>query len=172
MKKKGKSITGPIDAAKKAVMDLFRKPLELLSGAETKIKGLMTDYTNEQERKAKEDQERLEKLAEKEAEKEKKKIDAKIERAEASGNLDKVEELQAQKETITPLEVPVVSAPPKAEGVSYRETWKAIVKDFKLLPDEYKLPNQSALDKVAQATKGKIPIPGVEFKMEKTTIIR
>jgi len=163
-----KTITGPIDQAKKAVMDLFKPPLELLEAASRKIKSGLIAYSNEQERLAAEERARLQKIAEKEAEAEKKKLEAKIERAKASGKEEKAEELEAQKEAIEPLAVPVIEAPvTQLKGVSYREKWTVEVVDFKLLPDEYKLPNQSALDKVAQATKGAIQIPGTKLHKEK-----
>lgn len=163
-----KEITVPLDTAKKSVMDLFRKPLELLESAERTIKKLMIGYTDEQERIAFAKQRELQRLAEIEAEKERKKLEAKIARAEASGKIDKVADLQEQKESIQSIVVPTVAAEvDKPQGVSYRLQYKAVVKDFALLPNEYKLPNQSALDKVAQATKGSISIPGVEFVSEK-----
>lgn len=166
--KQRKAITGPIDQAKSAVMDLFRTPLTALENAGKKIKRLIKEYSDEQERKAEEERERLRKIAEKEAEAEKKKLEARIERAKASGKEEKAEELEAQKESITPLDVPVItSSVPKLKGVSSRENWTAEVIDFKALPDEYKLPNQSALNKVANATKGSIPIPGVKFHKDK-----
>ena len=160
--------TAPIDQAKKAVMDLFRVPLTALENAGKSIKGLLKDYSDEQEKKAQEEAEKLRKLAEKEAEAEKKKIDAKIERAKASGKEDKVEELEAQKEAVTPLDTPVVASQlGPLKGVSYRDKYTGEVVDFKALPDEYKLVNQSALDKVLSATKGKIEIPGVKVHKEK-----
>lgn len=163
-----KKITKPLDDAKKAVMNLFKPPIELLEKAEAKIKGLMLTYSEEQEKKAREEQRKLQEQAEKEAEKQKKALEAKIARAEASGKADKVEQLKEQAENIVVPDVPVIS--PTIEtpsGVSYRTKWSAEVIDFKALPDEYKIANQQALDKVAQATKGAISIPGVKMKSEK-----
>jgi len=93
-----KEITSPLDVAKKAVMDLYRKPLELLESAEKTIKKLMINYTDEQEKIALAKQRELQRLAEIEAEKERKKLEAKIARAEATGKVDKVADLQEQKE--------------------------------------------------------------------------
>ena len=163
-----KAITTPLDTAKKAVMDLFRKPLEMLEDAERTIKRSMIEYTEIQEAKAREEQARLQKLADEKAERERKKIEAKIARAEASGKTEKVESLQEQKEAIETIVVPTVQIEtPKVQGVSLKLQYKAVVEDFNLLPNEYKLPNQSALNKVANATKGSIKIPGVKFISEK-----
>jgi len=61
-----------------------------------------------------------------------------------------------------------VTVMPKVAGTSMREVWKAVVVDVSQLPREYMIVNQSMLDKMAQATKGAVPIPGVKF--EKTFI--
>ena len=61
-----------------------------------------------------------------------------------------------------------VTVMPKCTGTSMREVWKAVVVDVSQLPREYMIVNQSMLDKMAQATKGAVPIPGVRF--EKTYV--
>jgi len=163
-----KSITKPLDEAKKRVMDLFRKPLDLLDKAEKKIKSVMIAYTNEQERKAREEEERLRKLAEKQAEEERKRLEKRIERAENSGKEDKAEQLREEQENIQPINVPTVAPNiEKPKGTSFRYKYTAKVVDFNSLPNEYKLPDQSKLNKVAQATEGKIEIPGVVIESEK-----
>uniref|UniRef100_A0A6M3Y097 Uncharacterized protein n=1 Tax=viral metagenome TaxID=1070528 RepID=A0A6M3Y097_9ZZZZ len=144
------------------------KYLNPLKDAEKKIKLLMVGYTDEQERLARIEQLRLQKIADAEAEKERKKLEARIERAEASGKEDKAEELTLQKEMIQPISVPVIA--PNIEnpkGISYRDDYSVEIIDFKLLPDTYKLPNMSALDKIAQATKGAVQIPGVKINVKK-----
>jgi exonuclease VII large subunit len=163
-----KEITKPIDDAKKSVMNLFKAPLELLEKAENHIKRQMIDYTNEQERKAREEQLRLQRIAEQEAEKERKRIEAQIQRAEASGKLEKAGMLKERKEDVEVLTVPVVA--PRIEtpkGVSFREAWSAEVTNIDLVPREYLMVNLQALNKVAQATKGSLVIPGVKFNCEK-----
>ena len=163
-----KEITKPLDAAKKAVMELFNSPLKALEKAESFIKSRMIDYTSEQEKKAREEQARLQKLADAEAVKQKKILDEKIARAEASGKVEKAEELQAQKEMVVPIAAPIIAPQiDTPKGVSYRDKWTAQVIDINLVPREYMVANQSALDKVAGATKGTIQIAGVKFNCEK-----
>ena len=60
----------------------------------------------------------------------------------------------------------------KVEGISYRQKWTATVMDFKKLPDEFKITDQKALDKIATASAGLLPIPGVEFKLEKNISLK
>lgn len=163
-----KEITTPLDDAKKAVMSLFKPPLELLEKAETKLKGLMLSYTAEQERKAREEQARLQKLADQEAEKQRKALEAKIARAEASGKTEKAEMLEQEKENIIPITAPVVAPQiEKPAGISYREQWSAEVTDINLVPREWLIANMPALNKIAQATKGNITIAGVKFTATK-----
>jgi hypothetical protein len=53
-----------------------------------------------------------------------------------------------------------------------RANWKARVVDFKLLPDEYKLPNESLLNAYARTHKGEGEIPGVEFYDDRIYSVR
>lgn len=163
-----KEITKPIDTAKKSVMDMFRVPLGLLEKAESSIKRMMINYTEEQERIAREEQLKLQRLAEKEAEAERKRIQAQIERAQASGKTEKAEALQEKIEAVEVIEVPVIAPVIETpKGVSFREQWSVLVVDANLIPREYMLPNLPKLNKIAQATKGSIVIPGVKFHSEK-----
>lgn len=53
-----------------------------------------------------------------------------------------------------------------------RDNWKARVVDFALLPDEYKLANESLLNAKARTTKGQGKVPGVEFYNDRTVTVR
>ena len=59
-----KSITSPLNIAKQAIMDLFRKPLSFLAEAEIKTKDSMLAYDEEQERIRNEQEAKLRKQAE------------------------------------------------------------------------------------------------------------
>lgn len=63
-----KTITVPLDNAKKAVMDLFRRPIELLGEAEGVLKRGMLTYSEEQERLRRIEQARLDAIAKAERE--------------------------------------------------------------------------------------------------------
>lgn len=169
-----KSITKPIDDAKKQVMALYKAPMELLERAERHLKGLILKFQEEKERKAREEAERIRRLAEEEAEKQRKKLEAQIQKAQDKGKVEKVEELIEKKNEIenTPIIIPNIVPSKPADNISFKEIWKAVVVDFKELPDEYKIPNQQTLDRVAQATKGTVKIPGVVFEMQKIVVAR
>ena len=162
-----KSITQPLDQAKKAVMDLFRIPQTNYATAERKLKTAMITYTDEQENKRKAEEERLRKEAEAKEAKEKEKLLKRAEKAEANGKIDKAEELREQAEDVTVIAPNLAPTTERPNGISYKEKWTAEVVDFKALPDTYKIANMQMLNKVARDRKGIVPIPGVKFHSEK-----
>jgi hypothetical protein len=89
--------------------------------------------------------------------------------AAARGQEEKAQEKQdaAQEKAIQAAEAALAStaAPQlqKFQGFHLRKIWKYKVVDFKAIPLEYMLPNDSALLSLAKSTKGSIKIPGIEF---------
>ena len=164
---KRKTITKPLDEAKKAVMDLFRSPLEILSKAESIIKRAMITYDEEQERIRREKQRKLDEQARREEEKKRKDLEDRAKKWAEKGNESKAEELQEQAEDVHVEAQVIAPITEKPKGVSYKERWHAEVTDETKVPREYMQINMQALNKVAQATKGALKIPGVEFKMER-----
>jgi hypothetical protein len=139
-----------------------------LKNAEGKIKKLMVDYTTAQELKAKLEQKKLQDIADAEAKKQQKILDEKIARAQASGKTEKVEELIEKKENVVPITVPVIASQIETpKGISFKDNWKAIIIDANLIPREWCMPDEKALNIFAKSTKGTKQIPGVEFKCEK-----
>jgi len=65
-----------------------------------------------------------------------------------------------------------VKALEKQTGESYRENWKWKVTDLSKVPDNYKILNELMLNKFAIATKGAVPVPGIEFYKERTLAVR
>ena len=164
---KRKEITKPLDQAKKAVMDLFREPLEILNKAESILKQAMISYADEQDRLRREEQRKLELKAKAEEDRKRKDLEDRAKKWADKGKAEKADELLDQAEDVhvdAQVVAPVTEQP---KGVSFRESWSAKVVDEEKVPREYLSVNIQALNKVAQATKGAIKIPGVEFKMEK-----
>lgn len=62
------------------------------------------------------------------------------------------------------VESATVTTMPKVAGTSMREVWHAVVVDITKIPREYLTVDQAMLDRVATATKGAVPIPGVRFE--------
>lgn len=154
-----KSITQPIDAAKKAVMDLFRAPTTYLDQAEAVIKDAITKYDRAEQQRRIAEQARLEEAARQErarleaeaaaraaaAAAEAQEIQRKAEEAAAAGNVEAAARLNAEAEsrveqgaaevetlqqTATLVTAPVaVPTTIKTQGVSTRKVWKAEVSD-------------------------------------------
>lgn len=123
-----KTITKPMDDAKKAVMDLFRGPIELLAQAEGILKGKMLTYSQEQARKA--EAARLE--AERIAQEQREKLAREAAELAAQGRTGEaaVKEQVAQMVVAAPVAAP---AAPAAKGISTRETIEHEVVDLAAL---------------------------------------
>lgn len=156
-----KSITKPIDEAKTRVMDLFRTPLSHYEEAETIVKKAVVAYDEEQEKIRKVEEDRLAR----DAEKKRQEAMAKAEKARAEGKEDKADKYEEKAAGI--VAPTIASNATRPNGIQYRDQWKAEVVDFSKLPDAYKLPNMTMLNKHAQNTKGNVLIAGVKFNKEK-----
>lgn len=172
------AITRPLNQALKAVNDLFRKPKELLEQAEALLKRAMGAYDQEQERRRREEQARLEA----EARKERERLEAQARKAEEKGQLEKAEALrESATSIIAPLVSPVAKAP-KVSGIATRGLWKARVTDKAALvrhivaerPDLLTLIeiDSSALGALARSQKSALSLPGVEVYEEKVLAAR
>lgn len=166
---KRKVLTKPLDDRKKEVMDSVRPFTDALASAETIFKNGMIGYDNEQER--------LRRLAEAEAEekrrKEQEKLEARAEKAEASGNSEKAEALR-EIAASTVVATPAVTVAPKVTGISSRKTYSAKVvnlMDLVKAVAEGKAPlnalqaDQSFLNKMAVAFKENFDYPGCALEV-------
>lgn len=112
-----KALTGPLDAVRKGIMDLFRGPLDVLGQAEGAIKQKMLAYQAAEQRKA--DEQRI--AAEKAAQEERDRLEAEAKALAEQGRAGEA----AIKETVATMIVAApVAAPavPKAEGVKITKT--------------------------------------------------
>jgi hypothetical protein len=155
------SITKPMDAAKKAVMDLFRDPSDWLANAERVIKGAMVAYQEELQRQAREERERAEAAARAEQER----LAAASARAAERGEMERADSLQAQAEAVQP--VAIVREAPKVSGISFREVWKFEITDPAAIPREYLTVDETKIRRVVQAMKADAKIPGVRVFSDK-----
>lgn len=192
-------LKAPVIAAARAIDDFFAKPKKFLGDAIAFLDGAMATYRKaeqaelqaaqnllddavrkERELIQKQAEETVRKAAEKAAE-----LKRQADEAAAEGRADEARKLSAKAEAIItkaddkaallnsqamaiPTQVAVAYVP-KIAGLSVRPTWKARVLDARLVPREYMEVNQTMLDKLASATKGKVSVPGVEFYSEEIT---
>ena len=177
-----KAMTRPLDDAKKAIMDFFRGPAELLAKAETLLKGSITTFQQEQARIAalaaaearrQEESDRRRQAEEQAA------ADALLlqaEQAAASGDTAGAEALEEKAMAVQAQAAPICTyaapAPEKPKGAAMRKVWKARVIDPALVPDQFKVINEKALDAYAKSMKADAKVPGVEFYAEDSLAIR
>lgn len=113
-----KAITKPMDDAKKAVMDLFRGPVDLLTKAEGILKGKLLGYQQEQQRKAAE----ARRIAEQAAEAERQRLAEEAKKLEAEGRAGEATVQRAIAEMVVAQPVTTVAAAPKVAGLATRTT--------------------------------------------------
>lgn len=125
---KRKAITKPLDDAKKAVMELFRGPLDVLGRAESLLKNKMLDYQREEERKANEARIKAEKAAQEERER----LAAEAEKLRAEGKSGEaaVKEQVADMVVAAPAAVP---EPTKVAGLATRTSVEFEITDLHAL---------------------------------------
>lgn len=164
---KRKEITKPLDDAKKAVMNLFKPPIDTYQGAINVIKFGIARYVEDQERIAAEARMR----AEAEAAAARAALEAKAREAETPQEAEVIKEAAA-------LVVPAaVTAKPaaKVSGMSTQKVWRGRVVDMgaflahvAIHPECFDLieVKQGALDRFIRATGGAVAIPGVETHQE------
>lgn len=123
-----KTITGPLDAAKKAVMDLFRGPLDMLGQAEGILKGKMLTYQQAENRKAEEARLQAERIAREQREK----LEAEARALAEQGRTGEaaVKEQVAQMVVAAPVAAP---AAPAVKGISTSTTIDFEVADLHAL---------------------------------------
>lgn len=174
-----KAITNPLDTAKKAVMDLFRKPVELLEQAESMLKTSMLTYQREEQRKADEQQRLLDAEAKKERERMESQaqlMNAEAQKQAASGNVLAAEQAQAEASSMQTIAA-VITAPsvqsiaPRVSGIAMTQTWKARITDKAALikhiaehPEclDWIDIKMTPLNQLAKALKTNMNIPGVQ----------
>lgn len=165
-----KNITQPMDATKKAVLNLFRPAEERLADMEGSIKRSIMAYQREREAEREAKQAELDRLAGLERQR--------LATLEAKQReTDHEERAEATVERREAVVAPVVAQVEKIPDVAIRTTWHAEVEDMLLFvqavaknPDLLDLlqPNMTALNAMARAQKEHFQkIPGVKAVSEK-----
>lgn len=105
---------------------------------------------------------------------------AEAEQLEARGDTAGAERLISEPVTVpvvvTPAPVfapqPMVEAPPKLEGVSFRTDWDFEIADAALIPREYLIPDEKKIRGVVKAMRGATTIPGVRSFEKRVPSVR
>lgn len=181
LEEKRTAITGPLNAALKAVNALFKPPADALEQAERLVKGKMIGYTEEQERKVREAQLAAEKVA---REAEQKAAAEAAARAQAGAHeaQDDVAQHALEASVSAAAAVAYIAPAPKVSGISkVRETTKVRITDkAAFLAHIAQVPayadlvdvNETKLNALAKALGAGFSIPGAETYTEKTIAAR
>lgn len=160
------SMTRPLDAAKTAIMDFFRKPQQSLVDAETRLKAALTEYDREQERIAEE----ARRKAQEEADRARRFEEQRAARLAEQGATEAAQEAQQRAAVV---QTPVIqAATPKAAGISYRDEYCFQVVDPDLVPREFLMVDQAKIRQRVDASKGACDIAGVRVWTEKRIAAR
>lgn len=165
-------------STKKAYDEVLTHKKEMLAPlkkAEKILKGKMGVYLLEQERKCKEQEEAMRKLAEAEADK---KLQEAIDASNA-GDTVAAEFAMAEAEVYDAAAATgaIAKQTPKAEGVSTSRSWKITAIDSKQVPIEFRGMELRPVDEklvmqLIKASKGKIAIPGIKYEETVTISVR
>lgn len=157
-------------AAHEAHQNICTREKEMLApliAAEKTVKQVMGDYVMEQERKRREEEERVKRLAEAEAEK-------KLQEAmalEASGKQDEAEAALMEADIVDSASRNVIVEAPKikADGTSSSIDWEITAVDDGKVPVDFagmciRPVDTKEILKLIRASKGQIKIPGIQYK--------
>lgn len=174
IKQRSAQVTDFFAPMKKAAYDAHanicareKQMLAPLVAAEKTLKRTMGDYIMEQERKRKEEEERLKKLAQEEA-------DRKLKEAlalEAAGKKEEAADALLEADIVDNASRNVVVEPQKvkAEGVSNSIDWEITNIDGTKVPVEFngiciRPVDDKTIIRLIRASKGQIKIPGITYK--------
>lgn len=168
-----KSITQPLELAKKNAIAFFNQPLDRLETFGNGLKKTMDSYNTEQERIELEEQKKRDEAARIEKEK----LEKKAQREEAKGKVDAAETTRAIAETVVSMKVA-----PKVEkrGTYNVNLYQCSLQDKKAFIDncistgrlEYLEINFSMLNKEATSTRGERKWPGIKINITRSPRMR
>jgi hypothetical protein len=152
-------IVKPFNEQINRINNEFKPLLDKMKVASSTISQLMTDWTISEKKRIAQEKARLEAIATEQREA----LEAKAIEAVKEGNRAEAEALLNAKNAVV---VAKNYDTAKVEGFHTRKSWKARIVDKNAVPEHFKLVDMVALNKLATASKGLIPVAGVEFYEE------
>lgn len=189
-------LKAPVLEQARRIEDFFRGPLKFLADAESLLKRAMLTFQKAEEAKRQEAERKAQEAARREQDEIRRKaaederraaekaaeLRRQADEAAAAGRADEAARLASRAETVVEraadkaegaeikaqsVLIPTIAKEqPKVAGISTRKAWKARVVNVRQLPREYLIANDKMLAAFAEATKGEIPVAGVEFYAE------
>ena len=145
------------------VCDDEKASIKPLADAEQEIKRRVGRYDADERARIDAERRRLEAAAQEQARKERERLEKEAARLKTP---ELREARLAQAEAVEAEPVILPPAPARVKGEYEVTTWRAIIEDAAKLPREWLVPNESALQLFARATKGAVQVPGVRFVSE------
>jgi len=171
-----KSVTAQFDPAVKAakaahtsILAMRDKILLPLEQQENLLKITALTWKQSEDRKAAEEQARLQRIADEQAAKERAKLEARV--AACKTEAKREELLQRSAEIVAPV-VSVQSSAPEVKGAATVTRWKYRIVNAELIPREWLIADDEKLSKIATAMKGEMKIAGVEFYKDTIMSVR
>jgi hypothetical protein len=165
---KRKAIKEPVLQLGKEIDARFKQFTVPLVEAEEKLKGALTVYQVEQDRKRREAEAKAIAEAKRLEEQDRLRLESKAMKLEEKGRSEQAEALREQAEAVYRPVVLVQPEASKLEGSSFRSKTVAIIEDIKLIPQEYYLNTPGVVEAIQIAmnvyAKNKVPIPGVRYE--------
>lgn len=155
-------ITKPMNDGLKAANAFFKKFSERLDSIESKFKTALIAYKTAEDQKLRADQAREEEKARKEREK----LEAQAAKASAAGREERAAEL-LQRAAAVVAPIVIADAPSKVTGISMRDAWEYEVIDLSLVPREFMILNEKAVNAWVGSMKGDTKIPGIRVSCRK-----
>ena len=140
----------------KSLLAKLKKVLAPLLEAEESLKPQIATYMAAQERIRQEEEARVRREQEKIEE------DRRLQEAEAAEEAGEHEEAAAIIEEPIHVPPPVVASPTPKTKASIRKLWRWRTTNIKLIPPEYMMVNEKAINGVVTSLKGATKIPGIE----------
>jgi hypothetical protein len=161
------SVVKPIFQAHRQASTGFKNLIAPFDVAIDLLNKKMVDWDREEEKRAREEADRIRREQEAEAEEERAAIQAEANEAEENGNLELAAELNERAEEASTV-IPFVGKPAKAtqvEGTRRRSTWKAEITDLDKVPMKFckKVPDMAVLNALARKYQNKQNVEGVHF---------
>lgn len=144
----------------KATVSKEKSYTDILDRVERIVKDKVLVYDHAEEKKRREEQQRLQAIADRKAEQERQRLLKEAEKLKTPEL--KEERLEAAAAVATPV-VEVAPVIEKQKGEATRKIWKARVVDPDKVPKEWWIIDEKALDAFARATKGNKEVPGVQI---------
>ncbi|MFH1511128.1 MAG: hypothetical protein ABIF10_05535 [Candidatus Woesearchaeota archaeon] len=152
-----------------AQRDKFLKPLQ---DAERTVKSKISAFIMDQQRIAREAQDKLDAARRKEEEKQRAALEAKAVKAEEKGNIEKAEELREKKEGVFIPGAVVESTVEKVEGQTSRTTYDFEIIDETLIPRKYLIVDDKKIRQMVKTFGKEASIPGVRIYPKVVVSIR